>query len=260
MIFATADCIPLTIVWKVFAVVDIVLVVDEANSELKFPITALVIVALVIFALLAIKLLVVAFVAFKLFVFVLLAFSKLVFIVFAVVVPSNERLVSPFIVAVEVIPSTILVIRFVVDEKLSELVVVAAMSDARLEVEITPLTLVVMIPVLVEKVIELLEITDDVALTPLIVVVNTLPVSVVVNEFIILATLDVMPFIIVVKKLPVDVATLELIMLADDALPAITEVIVLIAEVRLFVGLGMMIEVVDITPFMLEVSVCVVVA
>lgn len=252
MKLTTADCIPFTIVCRVLVVVASTLVVLDALMAARLALADgdntsgpfIVVVPLRV---------VDAEVSDP--VFILLAI-----ILAAVVVPSNGKLVNPSIVVILVIPSTILVIRFVVDEKLKLLVVVAAIREASEVVDTTPLTFVVITPVLVEKVNWLLEITDDVALTPLIVVVNTLPVSVVVNEFIILATLDVMPFIIVVKKLPVDVATLELIMLADDALPAITEVIVLVAEVRLFVGLGMMIEVVDITPFMLEVSVCVVVA
>lgn len=128
------------------------------------------------------------------------------------------------------------------------------------EVEITPLISDVNTPVDVAKVNELDPITNDVALTPFTVVVSVLPERVVVSELMILATLDVMPFIIVVNKLAEDVATFELIIDAEEALPAIIEVMVLFAEVKLFVGLGIIIEVVEITPFIFELRVCVVVA
>jgi hypothetical protein len=68
-----------------------------------------------------------------------------------VVVPSKDILVKPLIVVVETIPSTVEVIKLVEDEKLRLLVVVAAIKLAKLVVEITPFTLLVIIPVLVAK-------------------------------------------------------------------------------------------------------------
>jgi hypothetical protein len=94
-----------------------------------------------------------------------------------VVVPSKDKLVKPLILVVEVIPLTVLVIKFVVDEKESVLVVVAAIKLAKLVVAITPLILVVITPVEVAKVTELLEITLLVATTPFTVVVKVLPES-----------------------------------------------------------------------------------
>jgi hypothetical protein len=118
-------------------------------------------VLLVVVALIAVKLVKIAEMAFsnvaKKLVeveFVRVAFvavSKLVFITFAAVVPSKLKLVRPFIVVVETMPSTVLVIRFVVDEKLSVFVVVAAMRLARLVVDTLPFTVVVMMAVEVAK-------------------------------------------------------------------------------------------------------------
>jgi hypothetical protein len=140
--------------------------------------------------------------------FVVLAFTifelrRFVFITFAAVVPSKLKLVNPLIVVVETIPSTMLVIKLVVDEKDRVFVVVAVIRDDREVVEITPFMLVVMIPVEVAKVTELFDITDDVATTPLTVVVRVLPDSVVVREFIILANSVVTPLTIEVRVLVV---------------------------------------------------------
>jgi hypothetical protein len=193
----------------------------------------------------------------------LVAVSKLVFITFAAVVPRRERLVRLFIVVVEIIPSTVLVMRLVVDEKLSAFVVVAAMSEARDEVEITPFTLVVMIPVLVANDTALEDITDDVATTPFTVVVSTLPLSVVVREFMILATRVETPFTIEAKVLVVVERVLVFMKLA--LVVAITPLVILV-KVKLFVVVAIDrvfvvdeamrddSEVVATTPFMLVVS------
>ena len=137
---------------------------------------------LVVVALVTIRLVIVALVAVKLSVLVVLALSIFVLILFAiifaaVVVPNKFKLVSPLMVVVEVTPFTTLVIKLVVDEKLKLFVVVTAISDASEVVEMTPLTLVVMTPVEVEKVTALLDIIDDVADTPLITLVSVLPVT-----------------------------------------------------------------------------------
>jgi hypothetical protein len=83
---------------------------------------------------------------------VLFEVRELVLILLAVVVPSRFRSVNPSMVVVDTMPSTIDVIVFVLDEKDRLFVVVADISDARLVVDITPFTFVVMIPVLVAKV------------------------------------------------------------------------------------------------------------
>ena len=62
------------------------------------------------------------------------------------------------------------------------------------EVEVTPLTFVV--NVFVAELISLLLITVVVATTPFTFVVSTLPVTLCVNEFIILATVDEIPLMI----------------------------------------------------------------
>jgi hypothetical protein len=93
--------------------------------------------------------------------------------------------------------------RLVVDEKLSVFVVVAAISEARDDVEMTPFTLVVMIPVDVAKLTVLAEMTDVVATTPFTVVVKVFPVSVVLRELIMLAKAEDIPFTIVEKVLVV---------------------------------------------------------
>ena len=119
-----------------------------------------------------VKLLALVVLAFKIFVLILLAN-----ILAATVVPSKDKLVSPLMVAVLVMPSTVLVIKLVVDEKLKVFVVVAEMSEAMEVVEITPFTLVVITPVEVEKVTRLLDMTDEVADTPFTVVVKVFPVT-----------------------------------------------------------------------------------
>jgi hypothetical protein len=198
MIFVNKVETPFTTEAKVLVVVESEFVVDEASSELKFPITALVIVALVLT---------------RFVVLVLLTFNKLALIIFPVVVPSKDKLVNPLTVVVDTTPSTILVIRFVVDEKLKLFVVVAATKLARDVVETTPFTLLVITPVLVEKVTVLLDMTDDVALTPFIVVVNTFPVREVVRELMILAIALVTPLTIVAKVLVV----VESVFVVDEA-------------------------------------------
>jgi hypothetical protein len=107
--------------------------------------------------------------------FTILLFSKLVFIIFAAVVPSRDKLVSPFMVVVEIIPFTVDVIRLVVDENESVFVVVAAIKLAKDVVEVTPLTLVVMMPVDVANDTELFDMTELVATTPFTVVVSVFP-------------------------------------------------------------------------------------
>jgi hypothetical protein len=141
---------PLVVLLNVFTDELNVLVVDEASKLEKLPMTAFAI----------------------------------------VVVPSKERLVNPFIVVVEVIPFTVLVIKLVVDEKLRLLVVVAAIRLAREVVEITPFTLLVINPVLVAKVTLLLDTIDVVAVTPFTTLVKILPVTDWVNELIILVNAD----------------------------------------------------------------------
>jgi hypothetical protein len=200
MKFVIADDIPLTILVKELVLVAIVFVVLEAMALIVFwdklfafkvVMLALVIVALldIIFCKLevvAIKLLVarlvpVAFVKSKFCIKPLMAVKVLVkklpvlFRFSVVVVPVKFKLLSPSILVVETMPLIIEVIKLVVDEKLKLLVVVAAISEAKEVVEIIPFTSVVMMPVDVAKDTVLFEITELVAITPLIVVVKVLP-------------------------------------------------------------------------------------
>jgi hypothetical protein len=90
----------------------------------------------------------------------------------------------------------------------------------------TPFTLVVITPVLVAKLSPLLEITDDVAMTPFTVVVSTFPESVVVRELMMLVKAVEIPLTILAKVLVVVERVFELIKLADVV--ATTPLVVLV--------------------------------
>jgi hypothetical protein len=96
----------------------------------------------------------------------------------------------------------------VVVERLRVLVVVEV-SPESVVVEITPLMLVVKRLVVVEKVTELLEITDEVAETPFTVVVSIFPLSVVERELMMLVKSDCTPFTSVEKVFVVVLSVLE---------------------------------------------------
>lgn len=112
--------------------------------------------------------------------------------------------------------------------------VIGEVKLCKLVVEITPFTLEVNIPVEVENDAVLFEITDDVAVTPLIVVVRVLPVRDWVKLLIMLATEERAPLTSVVRLFPVEVATLLLIILLVATEPPIFEVRVLLVFVRVF--------------------------
>jgi hypothetical protein len=73
-------------------------------------------------------------------------------------------------------------------------------KEDKVVVEMTPLTLEVIIPVLVAKLTVLFDITEVVATTPFTVVVSVLPLSDVVKLLIILVKADDIPFTKVAKS------------------------------------------------------------
>jgi hypothetical protein len=227
-IMLEVELIPLTNELKVLEATLKVLVVEEAKMALIFPITAFAI----------------------------------------VVVPSRDKLVKPLMVVVEVIPLTTLVIKLVVEEKLKLLVVVAAIKEASEVVEITPLTLVVITPVLVAKVTVLLDMTDEVALTPFTVVVSVLPLSVVVRELMILVNKVETPLTMEAKVLVVVLSVFEFtkLVVVVEITPFTLEVkvkllvVVDIAKVLVVVEVSPEREVVALTPLIVVVKMLVEVA
>ena len=122
------------------------------------------------------------------------------------------------------------------------------------EVEITPLTFVV--NVFVAEVISLLLITDVVATTPFTFVVSTFPVTLCVNELMMLVTVDEIPLIIVWNRLPLDDAVAELMIVEVATTPFTALVSMFVAEDNEFVVVDTKpaIDVVETTPFILEVT------
>jgi len=88
----------------------------------------------------------------------------------------------------------------------------------------TPFTSLVRILVVVEYVSVLFPITEDVADTPLIVVVRTFPVRDCVNELMMFAAADAIPFTVEVKVLSTDVKRFELIAVVVESTPFTFEV------------------------------------
>jgi len=126
----------------------------------------------------------------------------------------------------------------------------------------TPFTSLVRILVVVEYVSVLFPITEDVADTPLIVVVSTLPVNTCVNELMIEAKVEVIPFTIVERKLVDEVATFEVIAEVVEMIPFTFEVRMFADDERVLVveAIGMTILVVATLPFTVEVKILVDVA
>ena len=118
--------------------------------------------------------------------------------------------------------------------------------------EVTPLTLLVaMLPPVVK---ELLDMTVEVATTPLTVVVSTLPERLWVKLLMKLIILEEIPLMIEVKVLVVVETVLEFIMVAvADCIPftVLERELVVVARVWEFTKL---VEVVETTPFTLEVN------
>jgi hypothetical protein len=117
----------------------------------------------------------------------------------ALVVPVRVRLFREEMVVVAITPLTFRVRRFVAVAYERFVVVVAAISEASEVVATTPLTVVVMTPVLVAYETVFPVMIDEVAETPLIVVVKTLPREDCVKVSIIFTIAEETPFTIVVK-------------------------------------------------------------
>jgi hypothetical protein len=118
----------------------------------------------------------------------------------------------------------------------------------------TPFTEVVRLLPLVDRL--LLLITVVVAITPFTFVVSTFPVTLCVNELMMLVTADEIPLIIVWNRLPLDDAVAELMIVEVATTPFTALVSMFVAEDNEFVVVDTKpaIDVVETTPFILEVT------
>jgi hypothetical protein len=204
---------PFTVVVKVLPLKVVVRELIMLAKSVETPFTILANVLVVVESILVFTAVVVAITPFTLLVITLAKLSKpLLFMMLNVVVAG-----VPFVVFTRVMALVVL-------EFVSKFVVVAAISEARDEVDITPFTLVVMIPVDVANDTELFDMTELVATTPFTVVVSVLTLSVVVREFIMLVNNVVTPFIIEAKVFVVVDRVFVFIIVVVPIDPAIFEV------------------------------------